>query len=170
MIKKTDFVWLVLPIVALLCFAAWRSRTDSGDAKRREGPFRLVLESIAVKPMTDTSPGYDVEVPVVIGYAGPRPKWWKSPHVAGDIPKLKIIDSYLVDDAGRRYTEQKLGQQARAICSVSLNYDAVRDRYVYTYNVWTRFVPQAVGRLTFKSKLIHPSGTNEVSAVVRDLK
>jgi hypothetical protein len=53
---------------------------------------------------------------------------------------------------------------------MSQDFDSSRQSYIYVYRVCTAFIVASVQHLTFKSKLIHPTGTDQVSVIVRDKK
>jgi hypothetical protein len=80
---------------------------------------------------------------------------------------LQIEDTHLVDETGKQYRKANIHH---GIYGMSQGFDSSRQTYVYVYRVYTAFIPASVQRLTFKSKLIHATGTNQVSVVVRDKK
>jgi hypothetical protein len=167
--KKWEVVALGLPIMVLLGFATWRTQTDAKRARRTAGPFRLVIDSVSVTRNTDAQADQDAEVRVVIDHAGREPKWWGSQTLAITVPRLQVGGTHLVDENGRRYTEERFREHGRGIYGLSMTFDPSLHKYVYTYLVRTRFIPNSVNHLTFKSKLIYPTTTLDVSAVVRPL-
>jgi hypothetical protein len=168
--KKTEAVLLVLPVAALATFGYLRSKGDARVAERRAAPFRLTVASVTAEPKANSKAEHDVDVTVVIDHDGPTPRWWGSQANPGFIPNLQVGDTHLVDGGGKQYRQINFGTYRRGIYGMSKGFDDSRQSYVYVYRVYTAFIPVSVQRLTFKSKLVHPSGTNQVSVVVRDTR
>ena len=161
--KRGVLLVSILLLLALVGLGVYLDRTFKPRPPRiTTGPFKLVLaEERASAVQSGTIDTHDTEVTVVIDYQGARPAWWgKAPYQA-EIPDVQVGGSRFVDEHGKAY-------QPPTTVDCSRTFDNKRQQYIWTYNLNTTFVPATVHHLAFKSQIIHPTGTLQVSVPVRD--